>query len=134
MQGFGGFQHYNSTVLTAIHILAAIRSSIWLTACLSQVSLKFPCISFTVTDESIQIFLNQRNKSFAGLYALTAYLQFSSLVLSQVTRIFVRWFGRSQVMQPFTIWDIVMLVVSGVTVIQARTLPKVEQIVEETLD
>ena len=87
-----------------------------------------------MTDESIQIFLNQRNKSFAGLYALTAHLQFSSLVLSQVTRIFVRWFGRSQVMQPFTIWDVVMLVVSGVTVVQARTLPKVDQVVEETLD
>jgi len=41
MQGFGGFQHYNSTVLTAIHILAAIRSSIWLTASLSQVSLEY---------------------------------------------------------------------------------------------
>lgn len=37
-------------------------------------------------------------------------------------------------MQPFTVWDIVMLVVSGATVVQARTLPKVEQVVEETLD
>jgi hypothetical protein len=37
-------------------------------------------------------------------------------------------------MQPFTVWDIIMLVVAGVTVVQARTLPKVEQVVEETLD
>lgn len=37
-------------------------------------------------------------------------------------------------MQPLMIWDIVMLVVSGVMAGQAWMLPKVEQVVEETLD
>jgi hypothetical protein len=78
--------------------------------------------------------LNYRNKSFAGLYALTAYLQFGSLVLSQVTRLFVGWFGKSQIMQPFTIWDIIMLIISSVVVAQAGSLPRVEQLIEETLD
>jgi len=78
--------------------------------------------------------LNYRNKSFAGLYALTAYLQFGSLVLSQITRLFVGWFGKSQIMQPFTIWDIVMMVITSVVVFQAGTFSRVEQVVEETLD
>jgi hypothetical protein len=78
--------------------------------------------------------LNQRNKSFAGSYALTAYFQFGSLVFSQVTKVFVRWFGRSHLMQPFLVWDVVTLVVAGVMAIQAGLLPRVEQRVEETLD
>jgi uncharacterized membrane protein YcaP (DUF421 family) len=56
------------------------------------------------------------------------------MVLSEVTKIFVRWFGRSRMMQPFTIWDVVILLVLGVMAVQAWMLPKVEQVVEETLD
>ena len=37
-------------------------------------------------------------------------------------------------MQPYTVWDVVMLLILGVTVVQAWMLPKVEQLVEETLD
>jgi len=37
-------------------------------------------------------------------------------------------------MQPYTVWDVVMLLILGVTVVQAWMLPEVEQLVEETLD
>ena len=51
LQGFGGFQHYNPTVLIAIHTLAAIRSAIWLTACLSQVNSNTSHTRSILTDE-----------------------------------------------------------------------------------
>ena len=37
-------------------------------------------------------------------------------------------------MQPFTIWDIVMMAITSVVVFQAGTFSRVEQVVEETLD
>jgi hypothetical protein len=81
-----------------------------------------------------QIHLNYRHRTFAGSYALTAYLMFASLFCSHITKILVRWFGRSQLMQPLGVWDVVTLLVEGVVPLQAWRLPRVEQTVNEALD
>ncbi|WRT67365.1 uncharacterized protein IL334_004336 [Kwoniella shivajii] len=116
MQGFGGARHWDATAIKVLHIFHAFQGSVWLVSRLSQ------------------IHLNHRNKTFAGSYGITAYLLFASLLLSHITKVFVRWFGRAQLMQPLTVWDIITVLVSAVLVVQARLLPKVAQSVNETSD
>lgn len=127
MHGFGGATHWNPTVLGVIHTFRAIQSSVWFGCQLSQVGIfRSDCI---VPGLIYQIQLNYRQKTFAGNYALTAQLLFASQFLSHLTQIFVNWFGRPQLMQPFTLWDVIVLAVMAVSAVQGLLLPRVDQVV-----
>ncbi|KAM0756010.1 hypothetical protein T439DRAFT_376272 [Meredithblackwellia eburnea MCA 4105] len=109
VQGFGGAQHHDPTALEVIHFFNTFQSSAWLGSRLSQ------------------IHLNYRMKTFGGSYGIVAYLSFGSLLCFHMANLFVLWFGKPLVMQPFTLWDVLTLFVSGIVVLQARTLPRVDQ-------
>lgn len=135
MHGFGGAIDDNATRLMVKHIISSFQSSVWFTSQLSQVchgpSVDPLPVQLPTSDADSalpsQIHLNHRSKTFAGSYGITAYLLFGSIVLSHVSSLFSRWLGRSQVMQPFTMWDVMTIVVQGVLVVQARKLPRVVQ-------
>ncbi|GAA6044340.1 hypothetical protein JCM8097_004576 [Rhodosporidiobolus ruineniae] len=74
-----------------------------------------------------QIHLNHAHRTFASNHPLTSYLLFAALVLSHLTTLGVRLFGRSESMAPFTIWDVLTLAVEGTLAVQARRLPVVPQ-------
>ncbi|WWC62013.1 uncharacterized protein I303_104600 [Kwoniella dejecticola CBS 10117] len=116
MHGFGGAQHWDPTALSVIHLFRTIQSAFWLVSQLSQ------------------IHLNYRHKTFGGSHKITTYLLFGSLFLSHLTKIFVRYFGRPQLMQPLTTWDLVTLVASATMVFQAVRLPVVGQAENENVD
>jgi hypothetical protein len=125
MHGFGGAMNWSSTVLEVIFLFKAIQSSVWFGCQISQVLVSAPHDP-RLTKQTV---LNHRRKTFAGSYALTAQLLFFSQLLSHVTQIFVNWFGRPQLMQPFTTWDVITLMVMGISALQGLLLPKVDQVI-----
>ena len=78
--------------------------------------------------------LNHRQKTFAGSYAVTARLLFGSLLLSHLSALGVRFFGRPQLMTPFTFWDVITLVISAIYTLQASIFPPVDQVSDEPSD
>jgi hypothetical protein len=138
VHGFGGASHWDPKALWVLHLFNTIKASIWMISRLSQVG---PSSHSQIIQPSPecdtdhgQIHLNFRSKTFGGSYNVVAYLLFGSLLLSHITKIFIGWFGRAQVMQPFTAWDVFSLIVSAGLAGQAATLPAVRQDVSEALD
>ncbi|WWC70034.1 uncharacterized protein I206_103978 [Kwoniella pini CBS 10737] len=116
MHGFGGATHWDPSALKVIHIFRTIQNSFWLVSHFSQ------------------IHLNYRQGTFAGSHKITIYFLFISSFLSHSTKIFVFYFGRPQLMQPFTTWDLITLLVSGGMVYQAVRLPVVNQTEIDSID
>jgi hypothetical protein len=56
--------------------------------------------------------------------ASTAQLLFASQLLLHLTQIFTDWLGQPQLMQPFTLWNVIRLVVMSVSTLQGFCLPK----------
>ncbi|WWC90909.1 uncharacterized protein L201_005847 [Kwoniella dendrophila CBS 6074] len=116
MHGFGGATHYDPTVLNVIHLFKSVQSSFWLIT------------------QSSQIILNYRQKSFAGSHIITSYLLFTSLFLSHLTKIFTGWFGKPQLIQPFSVWDLISLIISAGIVVQAILYKSVNQVEDDLVD
>jgi hypothetical protein len=129
--GFGGSIHENPFALTVMHTIGAVQSSIWFISHLSQVRLTFILylsLLLHAHPQSVQFVLNHRHQTFAGSYKATAYILLISQILSHLSKILVVWFGKSRLMEPFTIWDLVKLFFMASMGIQAYMLPQVEQV------
>lgn len=115
-------------VLSLYRTMNALGSSASLVARIEQVwnfsKLRLPR---SLADADLQIRLNHAQRSFAGAYVIGTYFSLLAMVCSSIPAIFVKWLGRSEYMAPFGAWDVLILILHGVIVWQARWLPKIAQ-------
>jgi len=114
---------------TARYALYAIRPAFPGTAKTNgrnEMLLQLVQYALLATSRAVQLVLNARVRSFAGDFALTAYLRFIGCLLD-IAYHFPRVMGRHYVAPGLQLADAVLIALAAVEVYQAATLPRVEQ-------
>lgn len=74
-----------------------------------------------------QCLLNYRRKTFAGSLKTNAYILVLLDILASVPTAFHGLLGRSELMNPLTVWDVAALLLHGWKAYQAFVYPRVPQ-------
>lgn len=105
----------------------ALGTSVSLVARIEQVKNFSRAPTAKVADALLQIRLNYARKTFAGAYAIGACFNLLALICSSIPAIFAKWLGKSEYMAPFGAWEVLLFIVDGTIVWQAKRLPKIAQ-------